>query len=126
MRYSLICSLLLLQLYGCKGKDEIPARMLPPARMQKVMWEIFQADYYTEQFVRTDSLRNAKLENAQMQERIFKRHGTSRKQYQESYAFYSDRPDLMKVLMDSLTLAGEHQRNILMRQKYAKPDSLGN
>ena len=126
MRYPLFCLLLILQLSGCKGKDEIPARVLTQARMQKVMWEIFQADYYTEQFVRTDTLRNARLENAQMQEQIFKRHGTTRIQYEKSYVFYSDRPDLMKILMDSLTAAGEHQRNLLMQKRYARPDSLGN
>ena len=118
--------MLLFQLFACRGKDDIPADVLNPSKMRNVMWEIFQADYYAEQFVRRDSLRDAALENAGMQDRIFRRHGVSRKQYVESYRYYSDHPDLMKALMDSITASGEHQRNLLMQKRYALPDSLGN
>jgi hypothetical protein len=118
--------MLLFQLSGCRGKDDIPADLLTPSKMRNVMWEIFQADYYSEQFVRKDSLRDAVLENAGMQDRIFRRHGVSRKQYEDSYRFYSGHPDLMKALMDSITASGEHQRNLLMQKRYARPDSIGN
>lgn len=108
--------MLLLQFPGCRGKDDIPSDVLPPQKMRKVMWEIFQADYYAEQFVRRDSSRNAVLESAGMQEQIFRRHGVSRKEYEESYRFYTGHPDLMKALMDSITASGEHQRNLLMQK----------
>lgn len=126
MRNFLLSLCILSQILSCRGKDEIPSGILPPQKMRNVMWEILQADYYSDQFVRKDSLRDAALENAGMQEQIFRRQGVTRKQYEESYRFYSGHHDLMKALMDSVTASGENQRSLLMRKKYALPDSLGN
>ena len=94
--------------------------------MKPVIWEMLQADYYTNQFVRTDSTRNPQREMAAMQEQIFRRHGISRTEYEKSYAYYSGKPDLMKALMDSVTATGEHERNLLMQKRNRMPEPVSN
>lgn len=66
------------------------------------MWDLMRADAYVLDFVMKDSSRNQKQESANLYERIFSLHATTKEAFQKSLAFYESRPDLLKPIADSL------------------------
>ena len=55
------------------------------------------------ELVRRDSNRNFMEETAVLQKNIFAIHKISKESFQKSFNFYTSRPAIMSVLMDSLT-----------------------
>ena len=70
--------------------------------MRKIMWDLMRADAYVTDFLMKDSTRNQKAESAILYEKIFDIHSTSQEAFKKSLAFYQSRPDLFKVISDSL------------------------
>ena len=70
--------------------------------MRKIMWDLMRADAYVTDFVMKDSTRDKKAESAKLYEKIFDIHATSQEVFKKSLAFYQNRPDLFKVISDSL------------------------
>lgn len=66
------------------------------------MWDLMRADAYISDFVMKDSTRNQKAETAVLYEQVFAIHSTTEDVFKRSLAFYQSRPDLLKVIADSL------------------------
>ena len=98
---------------GNSDKDVIPVPV-----MKDVMWEMIQADVFTEQFMKPFAKYDFKKENAKLQMQIFNRHHVTRQQYYKSYDYYAANADMMRVLLDSVTAQGERERNAYMRFHY--------
>jgi hypothetical protein len=102
---SLRLSFVLLMLYifiGCgkSGRDEI----LPQAKMEKVLWDVVQADEFIQAFVLKDSSKvNVNAERYKLYEQVFRLHKTSKDQFRKSYQYYVSHPDKNRVLFDSLS-----------------------
>lgn len=77
------------------------------------MWDVIQADEFATGYVTKDSSRNIKLERLRMYRQIFSLHHVSEEEYFSSFRFYSGKPDLFKVIIDSLSeKANREQRKI--------------
>ncbi|MEO5889755.1 MAG: DUF4296 domain-containing protein [Ferruginibacter sp.] len=111
-----IATIVLLGMIGCadKGSD---AKILDKEKMQAVMWDIINADVFTDQFVKKDSLKNASLENMQLQNKIFALHKVTRADYYRSYDYYLSHGDVMKVILDSMSVKGERDRGKMTHQR---------
>ena len=70
--------------------------------MRKIMWDLMRADAYVSDFIMKDSTRNQKAESVILYEQIFKMHSTTEEAFIKSRDFYLSRPDLLKVITDSL------------------------
>ncbi len=70
--------------------------------MRKIMWDLMRADAYVADFIMKDSTCDRKAESAILYEKIFDIHSTTRETFKKSLAFYESRPDLLKVIADSL------------------------
>jgi len=70
--------------------------------MRKIMWDLMRADAYVSDFIMKDSTRNQKEESVILYEQIFKLHSTTEEAFIKSRDFYLSRPDLLKVITDSL------------------------
>ena len=70
--------------------------------MRKIMWDLMRADAYVSDFLMKDSTRDKKTESAKLYEKIFDIHATSQEAFKKSLVFYQNRPDLFKVISDSL------------------------
>jgi len=87
---------------GCIGNNKIPKDVIPQNEMRKLMWDLMRADAYVADFVMKDSTCNQKEESAILYEKIFAIHSTTQEAFKKSLAFYESRPDLLKVVADSL------------------------
>lgn len=106
MRGRLLIPLLIFFLLSCKGKNKIPAGVLPQKKMQAVLWDIMRADQFLSDYVLSkDSGINKVTESLKYYEQIFAIHKTTKEQFQKSFSFYKDHPMLLKAIMDSINHA---------------------
>ena len=92
----------IISMAGCIGNNKIPKDVIPQNEMRKLMWDLMRADAYVADFVMKDSTCNQKEESAILYEKIFAIHSTTQEAFKKSLAFYESRPDLLKVVADSL------------------------
>jgi len=98
-----------LSVLACKKtpKDQV---ILPINTMKLAMWDIMQADEWYTQTTLKDSLNKRYKENIQLYEQVFAIHGTTRKQFYNSYKYYETHPKEFKELMDSVYAFKERQK----------------
>jgi len=101
MRFFLFIILIILN-FGCIRDNKIPKDVIPQNQMRKIMWDLMRADAYVTDFVMKDSTLDKKAESAKLYEKIFDIHATTQEAFKKSLAFYQSRPDLFKVISDSL------------------------
>src|SRR6188474_2211864 len=87
---------------ACVRNNKIPKGIISQNEMRKLMWDLMRADAYISDFVMKDSTRNQKAESAKLYEQVFTIHSTTEDVFKKSLAFYQSRPDLLKVITDSL------------------------
>lgn len=103
---------------GCSDNNELPPGILEAKKMQVVLWDVFIAEGYTSEYIIKDSLKNAKIENAKLQQQIFATHQITKKEFYDSYNYYNSHADLMKNLLDSIIARGEKEKE---KTLYSKP-----
>jgi len=113
-----LISIIVIFITGCANNSTKNTAILEKEKMQVVLWDIMQANSFTEHFIVKDTIKNAQVANAQLQQKIFKLHNTSREQFYRSYNYYSSKPELMKTLLDSITAKGERGRTKMIERKY--------
>jgi hypothetical protein len=101
MRFFLFIILIILS-FGCIRNNKVPKDVIPQNQMRKIMWDLMRADAYVTDFIMKDSIRDKKAESAKLYEKIFEIHATTQETFKKSLAIYQSRPDLFKVVSDSL------------------------
>ena len=95
--------LFLLMLTACGKKEKIPAGILPVPQMTNVLWDLMLADEMVAMQYPVDTA-NVRFDTSLvLYSQVAKAHNTTQKQFQQSLQFYKKRPDLMQVIIDSLT-----------------------
>ncbi|MFZ4057698.1 MAG: DUF4296 domain-containing protein [Ferruginibacter sp.] len=102
-------------IFGCKQQSDAPPNLLPKEKMEAILWDIIQADAFTEQFVKRDSSKNAAAENVKLQQQIFLLHQVSKDNFYTSYTYYVARPDEIKIILDSIAAKSERDRMPMVR-----------
>lgn len=88
---------------SCKGKDHVPADVLPKDKMQAVLWDIMRADQFLTDYVLSkDTSLNKETESTKFYRKVFSIHKISKEDFQRSFAFYRSHPQMMRDLMDSI------------------------
>ena len=120
-KHMFVASLLILVFVACTNKDKIPGDVLPREEMEKVMWDMVQADRFSSQFLERDSVarKNIKTENLILYEKVFKVHKITREEFVHSFKFYLSRPDINKVLFDTMAARANRRR----ADVYTNPDT---
>lgn len=109
--FIVLCGATSLGLSSCDGSKkpaEKPA--LGKEKMMALLWDLAQADAFTEQFVKRDSSLNPSIEQAKLQQQIFQLHQVKREDVYSSYQFYLNRPELMREILDSVADRAERDR----------------
>jgi hypothetical protein len=119
MRTIAIWLYLFVLLFSCSNKQAPEGKMLSSDKMQAVMWDILQADAYTEFYLKKDSSKNSFLQNAALQKKIFSLHKVNKEDFYKSYDYYSSRSSDMRILLDSISAKAERQRNKMVQRKYS-------
>ena len=86
------------------GKNSKPDNILPKVKMERVIWDMVQADEFVQTFVLKDSNKvNVNAERYKLYEQVFQLHNTNKDQFKKSYEYYASRPAESKALFDSLS-----------------------
>lgn len=112
----LLCIFLLYD--GCSEKDKIPSGVIGKEEMEKILWDMMLADQYAANYIIKDSAKvNVKMETLKLYEEVFRLHKVSRDEFRKSFQFYQERPDITRVMFDSLLARGNRAR----MENYTRP-----
>jgi hypothetical protein len=101
-------------LVSCTDKDKVPAGVLPKDKMEKVLWDMIQAERYRETFVH-DSALDLKKETFKLYAQVFAIHQITKEEFIKSYKFYMSRPDISRIMFDSLATRANRRREELYK-----------
>jgi len=102
---------------SCNEEKKIPEDIIPPEQMQAVFWDFLRADIYAEDFLKADSSLDTEKESAALQKTVFQKHQLSRDRFLRSYRYYSDHPELMRDMLDSM-LVRQQKMPATIRKKF--------
>ena len=98
--------------------DEREKAIIPEKEMEKILWDIIQADQFNTQFLKKDSAKlNVKAETMKLYDEIFQIHHVSREEFKKSYQFYIAHPEITKPMLDSLAA----RANLMRTEMYKRP-----
>lgn len=88
-------------------QSSIPKDVLPPKKMQAVLWDVMQADAMAEYYSTKDSSFLSLAKHADYYQKIFSIHKISKEDFKKSLAYYENHPAILKTILDSLQSVGE-------------------
>lgn len=107
--------------FSCVNKDKIPSGIIVRDSMPKILWDIIITDQYSKQYIVKDSAKiNTREEIMKMYQQVFQFHHITRDKFETSYQFYIGRPDLMKIIYDSLFAYSNKQRTEIYKSTRPK------
>lgn len=121
IKYLIVTLIVLSCLEGCSGKGGTNPIILTKIQMQDVMWDIIEADVFTQQFVKKDTSTKSSVVNIELQNKIFALHKITRADYYRSYDYYTIHPELMQVILDSMSVKAERERSRMNDQRIVMP-----
>ena len=110
--------LIIIAVAACTDRTKVPSGIVKQPRMEKIMWDMVQADRYVAAFINTnkqDSPDVKKEKAAVLYEQVFRLNDISREDFLKSYKFYLGRPDLTKKMFDSIASRADRHRDQLYR-----------
>ena len=107
-------------LFGCKQNDK---GIISPDKMEKILWDLTQADIFTADFISKDSSKDLTKENLKLQLKIFSKNKTDRKSFYRSYDYYLQHEELLKPLLDTMVVRNGRIRENLRLKKIIKADN---
>ncbi|HEX7904058.1 MAG TPA: DUF4296 domain-containing protein [Chitinophagaceae bacterium] len=91
-------------LLACNS-NRLPKGVLPPEKMETVLWDMIQADEFLRNYMLTiDTSLNDTTESIRMYEKVFRMHKTSRQEFKKSFDYYRTHTSLIKKVLDSLNV----------------------
>jgi Domain of unknown function (DUF4296) len=97
-------------LIGCGEKEQSRQDIMPKAKMEKIIWDLVQADEFVQSFVLKDSnMVKVNQERYKLYEQVFRLHNTTKEQFKKSFDYYAARPTEGKIIFDSLSAKGNRR-----------------
>jgi len=92
--------LFILFLSACSSQDT--KGVLPPPRMQSVLWDVMRSDELASYYAQKDSSFNNMQQHTDYYQEILSIHGISKNEFRASLKYYLSHPARFKVILDSL------------------------
>jgi hypothetical protein len=90
--------------------------------MENVMLDMILADRFAERFILKDSARkDVKAETFKLYNQVFAIHNVTNEEFFESYKFYLRRPDLGKIVFDSVAVRANRLKEKEYQPKLSEP-----
>jgi Domain of unknown function (DUF4296) len=116
MRKFFIASFFLFVFSACTDTEKVPPDIIPPKKMENILWDMLLADRYSAQYLIKDSAKiNVKAEIFKLYEAVFVVNKTSKTEFVKSYKYYLNRPDLTKTIFDSLSVRANRDRQSMFK-----------
>ncbi len=108
----------MLMVLACTDKTSVPSGIIGKEKMTGLMLDMIVADRFAAQFLVKDSAKtNVETETFRLYSQVFSIHNVSREEFVKSYKFYLSRPDLSKVLFDSVSARANRVKDESYRPK---------
>ncbi len=110
--------------FSCTNNMKVPKDIIPKPKMEKILWDMLQADRFVNEFLpkRGDTTYDDTAV-FKVYQNVFKVHDITREEFIRSYKFYLGRPDITKVMFDSISVQAQRRRAEVYQIKN-KADSL--
>jgi hypothetical protein len=107
---------------ACSGKEKgIPEGVIPPAKMKVIVWDMIKAEQYAlEQEDSTILKGSIKDKTTELYQQVFEIHQIDKNTFYKSFGYYEGRPDLLKALLDSISVYANTSRGKLFN-RFRKP-----
>ena len=106
--------LLFLSLLSCRRAGTIPSDILPPDKMESVMWDMMRADQFNLDHVFSkDSTVDRKAKSLELYRQVMALHEITQDEFRKSFYYYRARPELLRVVMDSLNRRSIYQVDVI-------------
>lgn len=116
--------LMLILGFGCSDKNQTPSGVIPRNEMEKIIWDMMEADQYASTYVLKDSAHtDVKQETLKLYQQVFQLHKISREDFSKSYAYYQSHPDVARNMFDSLLARGNRMRTEFYSRPQGPPPS---
>jgi cell division protein FtsI/penicillin-binding protein 2 len=106
----------------------VPSDIIPARKMENILWQLMESDEYVNTQVAKDSLKKSSTERMKIYQQVFDLNGTSMAEFKKSYQYYMSRPDITKIMFDSIAAKATRQRADLYKPKpgaiTTKPDTV--
>jgi hypothetical protein len=102
--------------------SSVPKDVLPPKKMQTVLWDVMQADEMAEYYSVKDSTFHGLAKHADYYQKVFSIHKVSKEDFTRSLRYYENHPAALKTILDSLQKFGERlqKRDTLNKNQYGQ------
>jgi hypothetical protein len=105
--------------FSCSGK--LPDDVLPPERMQTVLWDVLRADEMAGYYASQDSSLQTLNTYTGYYQHILNIHNISKEEFRTSLKYYQNNPVLFKVVLDSLQSFAERQQKKADSSTWMRP-----
>ncbi len=103
-------------LFSCHSS--VPKDVLPPQKMESVLWDVMQADEMADYYSGKDSSFRSLSKHVDYYQKIFAIHTISKDDFTKSLAYYEDHPNTLKAILDSLQSFGERLQKDSLKKSY--------
>ena len=111
----------LFTLASCGTKNKVPTEVLQPDKMQNILWDVVRSQALSAEEARKDSTINEVAQTKVFVQKAFKIHNVTAEEYDKSYRWYTSHPDIMKVLLDSLSSQIEKENTLDLKEQHGPP-----
>jgi hypothetical protein len=88
---------------GCTSREQIPETVLPPAKMEVVLWDLIRADQFASDYLLPgDTSLDNQPERVRLYQQVFAIHGITSEEFKRSFQYYQTHPSQLKLVVDSL------------------------
>jgi len=105
----------ILMMFACIScnSDKIPADIIQPDKMKKVIWDMVRAEQivFNDTLFKTPSAKKNKT--TELYQQVFSIYKIDRNSFYNSYKYYEEHPDLNRLLMDSVNQYSGRKRQEL-------------
>lgn len=111
-------------IFSCESS--VPDNVLPPGKMQMVLWDMMQADEMAGYYSMTDTSFLSLAKHADYYQKVFAVHKINKNDFVSSLNYYESNPSKLKIIVDSLQKFGQRlqQGDSARNQTPVIPDSL--
>lgn len=111
--------LIVLSLFiSCSGKNKVPPEIIQPNEMQKILWDVIRAQVLSTEMARKDSTINEIAETKVLIQKVFEIYKITSTAFNQSYIWYTNHPDVMRIVFDSLNAQKQRENQLELKEKY--------
>lgn len=104
-------------LWSCSEKNKVPAEIIQPNEMQNILWDVMRAQALSTEIARKDSGINEIAETKVLTQKVFEIHNIDSIAFTRSYSWYTNHPDVIRVIFDSLNAQNQRETQLEIKER---------